>query len=784
MSPRLVRALFSTDWLQRLLLPLLSHEEKTHLVLVGVAAGFESLRRDKSAFPPISNIELVQIAAEHGWWDAVTVLQRDCRLAKRRFKIDHDGDKPVGTYKDPMFLQCQWTQRHHPVEFEPNVMYAAAKRGRLEEVKWLHRYTEYHADEAILTAAKACHLDIVEWLLDHHRTANQRDADGWTSYSIVMRREDSFLDGISWCNNTTEVTYCVLPKEGFLPPAYSRRYPFMDWAAQYGDLELLKKLNSDPELRQTCSSDTIRSAAMRGDLPMIQWLFKHRDEHRRLLNLTVQTAAAEGHVAVLEWLLANTSMPRSTTDIDLALTGGHLEAVRWMFANYDESLFRPYALSHLAAKSGNLDLVRFICQEEGYNVTFTTVEYAAQLGHVDIVRWLVDFDRDRVLPNAVYDKSLLEYAASSGNLELVKFCVEELGTWSDTLAQCAAPSGNVDVLEYLLAKAQERATAKGASLTSEINFAPVKIVRMLKVRVAEEAVLWVLNHTAEEETERQRARDAKHFLAPFKDLPSDRMPSWRVMQALMLRRPKLCRVIGLFPEWAIRRGTVKDLQTLEAIQHPTLFTKATLDCMLKYSRDAVVMSWFTTRCDSTLLDVRVASWIATYGVTELLPVVVRKLLVQGEDLLQVFGTVIWSAVKHDQVSVLDWLKTQAYLSKLSDELWRVCVAKRAARGGQMRSLLWFYKNEKVDRLQMNALTGITAQFGQVRCLKGLYEALAVECTYADLAKAARRGHTDVVEYILQRQTFIQADCEQVMCEIDHIRLQYKRFMAEDHAKFA
>ncbi|TMW58566.1 hypothetical protein Poli38472_010125 [Pythium oligandrum] len=247
-------------------------------------------------------------------------------------------------------------------------------------------------------------------------------------------------------------------------------------------------------------------------------------------------------------------------------------------------------------------------------------------------------------------------AARSGNLELVKLCVEKLDTsllttrqresCSKTIAQNAAAGGNVHVLEYLHTSRQER-------MFFAVDYSSISLEWMFEQDPSDEALLWVIRHSSEE----QQAEELRFlkFCMLLNQPPATSAPSWFFVQQLMLLRPTFCRAFDQLPRWAIQRGTMSDLQTLEAIQLPALFIKSALSCLLKHSRDDALLSWFITRCDSTLLDVRVVSWAAKYDAVELLPTMVDKLTSQGEELLRIFGTVVWSAVKHEHVRVLDWV---------------------------------------------------------------------------------------------------------------------------------
>jgi hypothetical protein len=103
-----------------------------------------------------------------------------------------------------------------------------------------------------------------------------------------------------------------------------------------------------------------------------------------------------------------------------------------------------YGTSGIAAILGNLEMLKY-CVENGCKVHDSTCSTAAEYGHLDCLKYL----REK---NCAWDCETSCGAARIGNLEMLKYCVEngcEVGTGTCALA---AEYGNLECLKYLREK--------------------------------------------------------------------------------------------------------------------------------------------------------------------------------------------------------------------------------------------------------------------------------------------------------------------------------------------
>ena len=118
--------------------------------------------------------------------------------------------------------------------------------------------------------------------------------------------------------------------------------------------------------------------------------------------------------------------------------------------NSAEMLEKHYDPNHImwrAAYEGNLDGVKLMLEEGATDVEWA-MKFAAEAGHIHIVKFLSELELDR--RGACYDTALL-VAASKGHTDIVLFLLDKGAKNEFAYATCyAAREGHTDIVKLLL----------------------------------------------------------------------------------------------------------------------------------------------------------------------------------------------------------------------------------------------------------------------------------------------------------------------------------------------
>ncbi|GMF19971.1 unnamed protein product [Phytophthora fragariaefolia] len=223
-----------------------------------------------------------------------------------------------------------------------------------------------------------------------------------------------------------------------------RRYRALDTAAAQGDLAMVRKLHEDG--RWPCTSLAMDSAAANGHLHVIKFLHENRREGGTAVGMC--SAAGNGHLDVVQWLHENRSSDgcRSLV-LDLAATNGHVEVLRWLVPRFPRFSCSPAFLPSVAAQ-GNIKTLQYLHEEMKMPLDLRTLEAAIGSGHLQLVNYVTE----RIPAEKLHtlSPSAAEKAAASGNLGVLAFVVERLGLWSPQILIAAAPTGNVEMAEWIV----------------------------------------------------------------------------------------------------------------------------------------------------------------------------------------------------------------------------------------------------------------------------------------------------------------------------------------------
>ena len=205
-----------------------------------------------------------------------------------------------------------------------------------------------------------------------------------------------------------------------------------------------------------------RYAAKGGQIELLRWWkfeeklpWESELENGTLCNIAVR----ERNVELLSWLMTEAECVWDSNTCNYAATHGSLPVFKLL---WEEGAEWSSQVSLHAAKMGHIDILRYIVEQELDGVVYEdTCAAAAVGGHLDVLKWL------RSPECKVYDYVDLNYshcrwdeetclaAAQGGHLEVLKWARSQGCPWhSDRMCTDAAMSGNLEMLEWLVSEGQ------------------------------------------------------------------------------------------------------------------------------------------------------------------------------------------------------------------------------------------------------------------------------------------------------------------------------------------
>ncbi|EFA79262.1 hypothetical protein PPL_07680 [Heterostelium album PN500] len=148
-----------------------------------------------------------------------------------------------------------------------------------------------------------------------------------------------------------------------------------------------KVIVNDPDNRD-CSPRVFNKAAKMGRIDMIEYLLEQQF-HRFPSSTMFVHAIKDGHKHVIEYLLKSQHHPlknESHNLLDVTAKYDQLEIMKILFTYGVKSGERDPA--HLAAKNGNIEMVKWIVENVEIGTTSKAFETAAAYGHKEIQLWL------------------------------------------------------------------------------------------------------------------------------------------------------------------------------------------------------------------------------------------------------------------------------------------------------------------------------------------------------------------------------------------------------------
>ncbi|GLC38581.1 hypothetical protein PLESTB_001741700 [Pleodorina starrii] len=299
---------------------------------------------------------------------------------------------------------------------------AAAAAGQLDMCKVL-RARGCLWGSSLSAAAKAGHRHVCEWML----------ASGCPFYwdGVCKAAMGGREDLMQWL--LTELL--GRPNDG----VYVHCWSLVHAAAEYLSLAALQRLWE-------------QLLAGRHGSKLQQQLEQLREADRGIILAAAAGSTTPDWQAKVEWL-EGTGYPRMASACKSALRAGNGDAVE---ARLQWLRGRGYPLgadvADTAVALGNLAALRFLVEQLGVRPTGDQlpVTVAARQGHLPVLQYL----HASGLP--VDTRSVAQEAARAGHLPLVAWAVEDLGVapadGADSLLDCAAESGNLELMTWLHAR--------------------------------------------------------------------------------------------------------------------------------------------------------------------------------------------------------------------------------------------------------------------------------------------------------------------------------------------
>ena len=263
-------------------------------------------------------------------------------------------------------------------------------------------------------------------------------------------------------------------KKNFLKSLFHKNT--VHFAITSGNLQLLKHLIENGASFK--DQYAVETAAKRGHLNIVKYLIEEKgmgtqadylidEKGLKIENVKLAHsfwyAAMEGHFDVMEYLFEKGVTTISDEAVTNVLDNGNpssLEVVKYLVAKGakidDEALIS--AINHLPT---SFDAVKYLVDEKGVKINNEAVFYAVREQNLDILKYLVEKGakiNDVTLTEESLSRYCLSEAASSGNIDIVKYLVDEINVYdgdtyeSSDAALKAIKQDDFEVLKYLVEK--------------------------------------------------------------------------------------------------------------------------------------------------------------------------------------------------------------------------------------------------------------------------------------------------------------------------------------------
>jgi hypothetical protein len=173
---------------------------------------------------------------------------------------------------------------------------------------------------------------------------------------------------------------------------------------------------------------------------------------------TTMTVAAQCNKLAEVQYLHNQGCPWSSSLLEKAARDGHFELLRWCYEHGCPFLDPIARAPAYAAQSGNVELMAWVLQLPGAQLSEAVMKAAVSHGYTDMCKYL----HEQQCP---WDASATQQAAVDGHIDLLRWLLDNGCPWhADKLCMAGADSGSIELMSYL----QQQGLLTSAELLTEM----------------------------------------------------------------------------------------------------------------------------------------------------------------------------------------------------------------------------------------------------------------------------------------------------------------------------
>lgn len=361
-----------------------------------------------------AELEFQEMINKKKFLDKLRYTNFDNLLFKYTIEILYDG------YSN-LLPKKYITPKNHILYHYENIYYKLAKRGNLSMLKRIlacvkNKSTiKLNTSKMSMGAAYGGHKFIIEWLLKKKL---------FNINAVPYIAKGNHFDLLKW-----------IYENGI--PIYGATNTC---AMETDNVEMIKWTYGINTTRGSPMTYIAKTDAME----LLEWFYKY---HPKSLSGICHTAIRYGSIKVLKWGIEHDyNFPGLYVfdDDDYSPT---IEMLEWLknngdigpghFGDYGEN---PDRLAENAASKGHLDVVKWL-HNNNFGISDNVAKNAIMNNHLDVLYWY----KEKNFPMT----QTAIYAVQSGNIEILKWVLDNGAEMSAELCTEAAYSGYIDVLKWL-----------------------------------------------------------------------------------------------------------------------------------------------------------------------------------------------------------------------------------------------------------------------------------------------------------------------------------------------